>query len=75
VDIGLEAFNSPSARKSFQFLTILIMKIPHGLNSFSDGAEQSKRTELALYDLLNGGFSFNSADDTLFDADPIVEAF
>jgi hypothetical protein len=30
--------------------------------------------ELALYDMLNGGFSSNNADDTLFDVDATVEA-
>jgi hypothetical protein len=47
---------------------------PAWVKLISEGAEQSKKMELALYDMLNSGFSSNDANDTLFDVDVTVEA-
>jgi hypothetical protein len=47
---------------------------PTWVKLISEGAEQSKKMELALYNMLKVGFSSNNADDTLFDVDATVEA-
>lgn len=43
------------------------------VNLTSKGTEQSTKTELALYDLLNGCWSSNDGDDDLFEVDATME--